>query len=236
MRTKQIYNAISASFLFDLVEGTDSDSVWLVESLGGSGLDIRYIPSSDEVCIASSVIIRTPDIINLFVFGRMAEAAAKFGCSISQVKPFMMQASIVTMTRLVHASTFITKEGAEAAMTATDMAADITSKYLIKVSRDCDLDFVDISMFDGIDIESFDAENITQRRYTEFCDWEALIAHTEINVADPGTSVRVVELLRALQRFEIQNPHITLPEVIRHLVPFVRKHIESPAPKPSEIN
>lgn len=235
MSPSELYQNLQQSKIYEPVVGDQNSRQWLVQSIGGEAFELTLDQQAD-LQISVSLVITATEVINISVFREIAELLGERGCSLIAAKPIGGRQMRLVVGRKIAAKYLAKLADLETEMAIVDLASAAVLSLLQRVAEAASLDFVDLSMFAGIDLDQFEIVELLHRRFFEFTSWEEMCAAARDTMDDRAAADEVVRQLLAFKEFERKNPHINLAEVVQFVVVAAADAQSITMPGPLEIN
>ena len=193
---------------------------YFLESIMGQRLAIFCKEDSFELRV-EAIIPFYSEYLNLTTYSRLVYLAYQFSHAATWPQPYrneLTQVRISATHRLTEDLTIL-----ERMLDRTVSCIDKIVSYLEVLADACDLNNVDLSMFESIDLNSIDVVALCEQKEARHGTWGKFIDHVKNFESDDdeiNDEIRqmMVGWLTACQSFEEKNPTLCLGEVIRHVI------------------
>jgi hypothetical protein len=231
----RIESLLRASSLFHTMEDVSTQNHLVITSLSGHAVGLSYVIMTDEIVLDYDLVLQ-PTYVNLYTLGKLCDLATNLGVSVQSPRPTEMRTTKVGLRRRVSPVLLQTLQDVESAINIFCFAVDSASEYFQRVAVSHTLPNVDISMWEGVDLNFTNIDRLTERKAITYTDWRAL-AETVAELDIPDEYIEgMVDIANRCQLFEEANPHLPIAQVVDPLLALLEEMDERPPPNSYDVN
>ena len=213
MILREIHNFLESNYTVFITDPANGE--WIISDAQLPDVEIKL--SNGTIQFKSIIYVFDTHLIGMFVLNKIAEKLAAVGCGLNKFVPRQDRESTISISRVLAQKYLATGQDIAKEIQLIQAAHKLINDYLTSVIEANEMSFVDISMFEGLDVDSFDVTDVIERKYFEFESWGKLIESANANIASEESAAKIEKMLRAYQQFEEKNPNICLGEVLKSL-------------------
>lgn len=231
----KIESLLRASRSFHVVEDSFNGNEIIITSLTGQAVALSYARSTDEIVLHYYLILQ-PGYVSLYTYGRLAEMSGKLGLTLQAPAPTELRTCKIGMQKRVHFSLMQTLQEVESNINIFCFAVDNATSYFKKVAEAHEMPNVDVSMWDGVDLNFTNIDRLVERCATAYKDWSDLAETvSELDIPEE-LKEGMIDIANRCQLFEEANPHLRLAEVVDPLLALLEEIDDRPPPKNYDVN
>jgi len=231
----RIESLLRASSLFHTMEDFSTQNHLVVTSLSGHAIGVSYAIMTDEIVLDYDLMLQ-PTYVNLYSLGKLSGLAANLGVSVQAPQPTESRTTKIGLRKRISPILLQTLQEVESAINIFCFAVDSASEYFQRVAVAHTLPNVDISMWEGVDLNFTNIDRLVERKAITYLDWRAL-AETVAELDIPDEYIEgMVDIANRCQLFEEANPHLTLAEVVDPLLALLEERDDLPPPSNYDVN
>jgi len=234
-KTSKISEMLKESSAFHFLEEESSSHTWVLLSLSGQAIRIYNKPSSEEI-VAEFEVITSPQLITLYTYSQMSDTCGILGVHLTAPRPVDGNMCRFYLKKVISHKLIRELSDLDAELKTFCFAAECAEKYIEKLHVQSQLPNVDVSMWEGVDIQFTDIDRIVEKKSITYLDWDEF-AETIFEIEMPEDhKEKLVSIIYACKKFEELNPHLNLQEVIDPLLLLLEELADRPTPKEFEVN
>lgn len=231
----RIESLLRASSLFHAIEEFSTQTHLAISSLSGHAIGLSYATATDEVVLEYDLVLQ-PSYVNLYTYGKLADIAGRLGAVLQAPTPTEFHTCKIGMRKRIGTSLMQTLSDVESQINIFCFAADSATTYFSKVAESHMLPNVDISMWEGVDLNFTNIDRLVERRSTAYVDWQAIVdTVAELDIPDEYKD-GMADIAHRCQLFEEANPHLVLAEIIDPLLGLLEEMDQRPPPNNYDVN
>lgn len=230
---KAIHECLKKSTSFHYLEDYCTENKITAMSLSRDNFTIMLRPLFEDVLLDFELIV-DPVYLSLYTYGSIADAVGRLGVFLSAPRPTESGTTKILLRKVISLRLLGTDDEIEAELKTFCYAIDVAMRYMERLEVAVHLPNVDISMWEGVDLQFTDIGHIVERRAIAYPDWDHFI-DTIISISDDELpedyKEEIIKIMVACKEFERVNDHLKLPEVIGPLVGMLEELDGKPKPK-----
>jgi hypothetical protein len=231
----RIESLLRASELFHTMEDASTKHHLVVTSLSGHAVGVSYAAMTDEIVLDYDLVVQ-PSYVNLYTFGRLNNIVSGLGVLLQSPVPTDSRTSRIGLRRRLHTSLLGTLQDVESSINIFCFAVDSATEYFQRVATAHTLPNVDISMWEGVDLNFTNIDRLVERKVVTYVDWRSL-AETVAALDIPDEYIEgMVDIANRCQLFEEANPHLVLAEIVDPLLALLEEMEDRPPPSNYDVN
>lgn len=230
---KVIHEHLKNSSSFHYLDDFSTENKITVLSMSRDSFTVMLRPLFDDVLLDFE-LITDPTYLSLYTYGSLADAVGRLGVFLSAPTPTEAGTTKILLRKVISLKLLSTDAEIEAELKTFCYAIDVAMRYMERLEVAFHLPRVDVSMWEGVDLQFTDIGHIVERRAIAYVDWDHFI-DTIVSVSEDELSddhkEEILKIMNACKDFERVNDHLKLPEVISPLLGMLEELGDRPKPK-----
>jgi len=230
---KVIHEHLKNSSSFHYLDDFSTENKITVLSMSRDSFTVMLRPLFDDVLLDFE-LITDPTYVSLYTYGSLADAVGRLGVFLSAPLPTEAGTTKILLRKVISLKLLSTDAEIEAELKTFCYAIDVAMRYMERLQVAFYLPRVDVSMWEGVDLQFTDIGHIVERRAIAYVDWnhfiDTIVSISEDELSDAHKE-EILKIMTACKEFERVNDHLKLAEVVGPLLGMLEELGDKPKPK-----